>query len=125
MLIKDFSSPGENRLAEAAKAASPAAWDYDRSNDIFLPNRRLIEIYGFPTNARLTFKDFLNATHRDDADWSHNLVLGQVKLPRHGVFQYRILRPDGEVRSIRNKIIATARPDDPKISVLAGSYDGI
>jgi hypothetical protein len=32
-----------------------------------------VEIYGFGGEAQLSFMDFLNVTHKDDADWSHDL----------------------------------------------------
>jgi PAS domain S-box-containing protein len=122
MLIKDSSSSGRLRLAEAIEAAIPAAWDYDRNADIFLTNSRLVEIYGFSPETQITFRDFLKATHSDDADWAHGLLRGAIQLPREGVYHYRIIRPDGAVRSIKNKIVATAQPHDPQF---ASAYTGV
>jgi len=85
MLIKDLSSAGRLRIAEVIETAVPAAWDYDRTSDVFLFTRGIAEIYGFGGEAQLSFMDFLNATHKDDADWSHDLLQGRAQLPKDGV----------------------------------------
>lgn len=122
MLIKDPPPTGRLRLAEAIEAAIPAAWDYDRNTNVFMSNRRLLEIYGLPIDAQLSFQDFLNATHPDDADWTHYLLRGTLQLPKEGVCYYRIVRPDGAIRSIKSKIVPIALPSDPEIAL---AYTGL
>jgi two-component sensor histidine kinase len=123
MLIKDLSSTGRLRIAQAIETAVPAAWDYDRNSDVFLSTRRTAEIYGFGAEAQVNFMDFLKATHRDDTDWSHDLLQGRAHLPKDGIYHYRIVRADdGEVRSIRSKIIVTSQPNSPNA---ASAYTGI
>jgi two-component sensor histidine kinase/PAS domain-containing protein len=122
MLTKDPSTAGHHRLAEAIESATPAAWDYDWSKNEFLSNRRFSEIYGFSVEARISFKDFLNATHPDDLDWMLGLTKQVAHLPKDGVYYYRIVKPNGEVRSIRNKIVARGDPQNPST---ASAYTGV
>lgn len=56
----------EERLRLAKQAANLGTFDFDPKHKKFHWNERMYELWGHPTNAPLTFKNFLNAIHPDD-----------------------------------------------------------
>ena len=56
----------EERLRLAKQAANLGAFDFDPKHKIFHWNDRMHELWGHPTNAPITFDNFLDAIHPDD-----------------------------------------------------------
>ncbi|HEX4353064.1 MAG TPA: PAS domain S-box protein [Polyangiales bacterium] len=94
----------EMRLRLALDATGMGTWSWDALTNEVLWDPSICQIYGveFTTRSR-TLADFLGAVHPDDRGWMQETV-GRRKFS--GVFndiEFRIQRPDGEVRNILSK----------------------
>ena len=91
----------ESRLEEAQRLAHLGSWNWDVSSDTLSWSDELCRIYGVdPVFHTASFADFIARIHVDDRSAVLDLVtraLGEKKPVSH---ELRILRPDGEVRTL-------------------------
>ncbi|HEY9887904.1 MAG TPA: PAS domain-containing protein, partial [Candidatus Obscuribacterales bacterium] len=96
-----------HRLALATGAAKLGIWDWDVVNDILLWDERMYEIYGIdPAAFDGTFQAWLSRVHPEDrpivAAAEFEAIQTQTSEVHH---EYRILRPDGQVRHIEKHAV--------------------
>ena len=72
-------SPHLERMRQAAKQVEPALWDLDLATGEFHASPRLLEIYGFPPDAEITFAQVVEATHPQDRGWEDDLLAGTLR----------------------------------------------
>lgn len=104
------------RLELALEASAIGVWEHDLATNELTWDDRVNEIYGKPTGEGRGYLDWAGAIHPDDlaaahADFDRALAGGGPYLS-----EYRIIRPDGEIRHVRSKaIIYRGANDTPKM----------
>ncbi|RWM91047.1 MAG: EAL domain-containing protein [Mesorhizobium sp.] len=104
------------RLELALEASAIGVWEHDIATNQLTWDNRVNEIYGKPTGERRGYLDWAGAVHPDDlaganSDFDRAAAGGGPYLS-----EYRIIRPDGEIRHVRSKaIIYRAADDTPKM----------
>ena len=90
----------ELQAALAARAANLGYWSWDVASGDFWMNDRAKEVRGFGAVERIDFERFLESVHPDDREEFRHAV--RESLGSGGEFNrdYRVLRPDGEIRWI-------------------------
>ncbi|MEO8802176.1 MAG: EAL domain-containing protein [Rudaea sp.] len=94
----------ESRLEEAQRLAHLGSWTWEISSGTLSWSDELCRIYGVDPGSHVpTFADFLQRVHSEDRACVEGSVaqsLADLK-PRH--LELRILRPDGEVRTLSDQ----------------------
>jgi len=93
------------RLALAVEATELGLWDWDAIEDKIYWSDRQREIFGIAKDQPLTHDLWKSAIHPEDHDWvvekvsslTHPASSGKLRI------EYRIVRPDGEVRWISSR----------------------
>ncbi|WP_254018965.1 bifunctional diguanylate cyclase/phosphodiesterase [Mesorhizobium escarrei] len=104
------------RLELALEASAIGVWEHDLATNELKWDDRVNEIYGKPTGECRGYLDWAGAIHPDDlaganADFDRATAGGGPYLS-----EYRIIRPDGEIRHVRSKaIIYRSANDTPKM----------
>ena len=91
----------EIRLTLAQKAANAGTWDWDVSTGEIVWSPGMFEIFGLdPGNAHASFDTWNRVLHSADRTLANKRI--EQALAEHSVLdsEYRILRPDGEMRWI-------------------------
>ena len=112
----------DRRLTLAADAASLGFWSWDVSRDEVWMTLRARALRGFAFAERLDSSRFLAAVHPEDRDGLKRVLESAA---RGGEFdrEYRIVRPDGEVRWIALHGAGGPDPSDGKPRVQGASID--
>ncbi len=105
----------ESSLSAAQRIAHLGNWDYDISRDEAYWSDELYRIFGFaPQEFVPTYKAFLDLVHPEDREH----LRMEVRAALYGAHErgrsrveYRVVRPDGEVRSVNlgTRLFATRR----------------
>ncbi|PTE12513.1 bifunctional diguanylate cyclase/phosphodiesterase [Mesorhizobium helmanticense] len=104
------------RLELALEASAIGVWEHDLATNELTWDDRVNEIYGKPTGEGRGYTDWAGAIHPDDlaganADFDKAMADGGPYLS-----EYRIIRPDGEIRHVRSKaIIYRVADETPKM----------
>lgn len=90
------------RLDIALEVSRIGVWDYDIPNDIVFWDERQNQLFGFsPEKKILCYADWEASLHPDDVEQS-NAAFQEALDERKPFFaEFRIIRPDGEVRWLR------------------------
>lgn len=94
----------EMRLEEAQRLGHLGSWSWDLTSDTMSWSYELCRIYGVdPATHYPSFRDFLSRVHVDDREQVQDQVARAMedKQPFH--HETRILRPNGEVRTVFDK----------------------
>jgi PAS domain S-box-containing protein len=88
------------RLALAVSATSLGIWDWDLTTNRMDYSDRAKEIFGFPLQGEVTFEMARDATHPEDLARTFALARQALdpEIKLKAPYEYRIVRPDGEVR---------------------------
>ncbi|MER8827434.1 EAL domain-containing protein [Mesorhizobium sp. M0938] len=104
------------RLELALEASAIGVWEHDLATNKLTWDDRVNEIYGRQAGERRGYLDWAGAIHPDDvagahADFDSAMAGGEPYLS-----EYRIIRPDGEIRHVRSKAtIYRIANDTPKM----------
>ena len=91
----------EYRLEEAQRIAHLGSWNWDFDARTLLWSAELCQIYGLDARTHSpSFDDFISRVHPDDRERVNALVGRALQDHRPLSFEFRILRPDGEIRTI-------------------------
>ncbi|MFW5667005.1 MAG: PAS domain-containing protein [Coleofasciculus sp.] len=94
----------EARLTEAQKIASVGSWESNRLTGEIIWSTELFRIYGLEPNPKpLTYKQHLTLIHPDDRCLFTQQVKNAIKTPQSYTIEYRIIRPDGEIRYLEGR----------------------
>ncbi|MEQ9622718.1 PAS domain-containing protein [Coleofasciculus chthonoplastes] len=94
----------EARLTEAQKIAHVGSWESERLTGEIIGSTELFRIYGLEPNPKpLTYKQHLTWIHPDDRPLFTQQVKNALKTPQSYTIEYRIIRPDGEVRYLEGR----------------------
>lgn len=91
------------KLEEAQKIAHIGSWELDFKNFTFKWSDELYRIYGVdPTTFVPTIENFLSFIHPDDKEYALNITQ-QHPITSNQNYNYRIIRHDGEIRTINGR----------------------
>lgn len=96
----DSSSLAEARLELATEAAQIGVWDWDLATNNFVYSPIARAICGLPADGPVTYDDVVRVTHPEDypVTRAQSLRALDPAVRDSKPYEYRILRPDGEVR---------------------------
>jgi diguanylate cyclase (GGDEF)-like protein/PAS domain S-box-containing protein len=97
----------ERRLAEAQSLAHIGSWELDLATDRLRWSDELCRIFGQPTGFSPRYDEFLALVHPDDRAAIESRVQ-DAKASRFSDTEYRIIRPDGEIRYLHTRRFARA-----------------
>ena len=96
------------RLALATNVASLGVWELDLSErQPIIFDDQMFAIYGLAKSDPITFENWLNRLHRDDRDLLRKSIGKLKRLAGEEYLEYRIIRPDGEIRNIYSAACST------------------
>lgn len=108
------------RFALATELVSLGVWQWDlNSENSLVFDERMFAMYQIPSQPRVSFTDWLNRIHPDDRHLIKNLpnLIGQQQL------EYRIIRPDGNVRTIYAGSTRVVDDRDGSIKIFGVNWD--
>jgi PAS domain S-box-containing protein len=92
----------EEQLAEAQALAHLGSWDWSIESGELTWSKELYRIFGMePQNGQITYDAFLSGVHQDDRERVSNLIDGALRDGKPFAFEHRIVRPDGEERTVQ------------------------
>jgi diguanylate cyclase (GGDEF)-like protein/PAS domain S-box-containing protein len=95
----------ESRLEEAQRLAHLGSWNWDRASKSLTWSDELCRIYGVdPAAHQPSFEDFLARLPPEDREGMQQLFSRSYESRRPFSHETRILRPDGEVRTLFDKV---------------------
>ncbi len=114
----------EIQLSAAQQVAHIGSWEWDNVNQKLHWSDELFHIFGLPPQAvEVTFKNYFRYVHPDD----RKLVMGSIKQVLRGgefaEFDYRVVRPDGHVRTLQVNCKAIPDATGEVIRMLGTSQD--
>ncbi|WP_269714750.1 hybrid sensor histidine kinase/response regulator [Caulobacter sp. NIBR2454] len=89
------------RVLLAAEAGQIGVWEWDFASGELRWDERMFALYGLPNDAAPAMEVFKSCLHPDDVDRLVNAVDAAFDSSGPLESQFRIIRPDGEVRVIR------------------------
>ena len=91
------------RLSLALNAGKIGTWDFDLATKELMWSERGAEMCGFSGAAKTGYDDFLSRVHPEDRERMRASVLASTSENGSAAYEieYRILRPDGETRTIQ------------------------
>ncbi|MBK8046320.1 MAG: PAS domain S-box protein [Anaerolineales bacterium] len=98
--VQDALIRSEERLALATRAALIGVWEWDLQTGNQRWNKQIYEIYGHPETTVPSYASWEAAVHPDDRTAAVAVERTGVVNRERSALQYRIIRPDGEIRWI-------------------------
>ncbi len=101
--MRDQSYAERQWFDELQRSAQLGVWEWDIVADSITWSDQLYRIYGLDPGAPIRYEDYLERIHPEDRE----LVAGQVQRAYQTgepfAFDHRIVRPDGEVRTLHGR----------------------
>jgi two-component system, sensor histidine kinase and response regulator len=98
----------ERRLFLATQAAQIGIFDWDIIDDRLLLDARTAELFGTADqHFGGTFEDWLACIHPDDQSWCARAVADAVNAGSSFTLEFRVARPNGEVRHLEGQALVT------------------
>ncbi|MEO7934913.1 MAG: EAL domain-containing protein [Dokdonella sp.] len=99
--VEQALQQSESRLEEAQRLAHVGSWTWDVATRSMSWSDELCRIYGLsPASHVPTYDDFLDRIHPDDRTTVEALVAQAMRSRKPISLETRIVRPDGEIRTI-------------------------
>jgi PAS domain S-box-containing protein len=101
------------RLELATEAAELGIWDWNLADNSFVYSPRARLICGFPLEGPIALEDVVRVTHPDDypSTWAMAQRALDPAIRSSEKYRYRIVRPDGDVRTVEAHGRAVFEPD--------------
>jgi formate hydrogenlyase transcriptional activator len=90
----------EERLSLAASAAEAGLWIIDKDKGVVWSTQQLRELFQFGQDEELSLERFLGVIHSNDRENVKKSILQSLEKREALKLEYRIVRPDGDVRWI-------------------------
>lgn len=97
----------EGRLRLAIEGARIGTWDWDLQTMVGTWSDRTAEIMGVPTGENITTELRYRLMHPEDRDWVRAAFADAIAAGGEVSTEYRIIRPDGELRWIASRGVVT------------------
>jgi PAS domain S-box-containing protein len=123
-LAEQVSAENIKLLALAEEVAHFGSWEYHVIEDRALWSPELFRIFGIkPSFQGLTMNEYRRSIHPDDLPLANKLMLSFQKTAHLGdnvIIDYRIIRPDGSIRTIHSQRQVKEITPDGKPKVIVG-----
>jgi formate hydrogenlyase transcriptional activator len=93
----------EERLRLAAASADAGMWMLDTASSRFWTTDKANELFGLGTTEEFDFERFLSLVHQEDRKAVRSTVEKAIQSDEEMTVEYRIIRPDGEMRWISSR----------------------
>ncbi len=94
----------EEQLAEAQAIAHLGSWDWTIESGELAWSKEMYRIFGLePKDGPITYEMYLHGVHEDDRDRVGELIDGALRDGQAFAFEHRIVRPDGEQRTLQSQ----------------------
>ena len=114
----------EARLAEAQRIAQLGHWEWDLATNTQYWSDELYRIYGLaPQTAQVSYQTFLDVIHPDDRAHVEKTTEALLEGRHEGSLEFRIVRPDGQARTIWGEATLFADEEDTPIRVAGTTLD--
>ena len=111
------------RFEDAQRAAKLGTWEWDTHTDHSVWSPMLYELLGIPAGSPVTYQTFLRLIHPQDKSWVDDLYTKLTRDHKPVDCEFRIIRADGVVRTIRSSGAALTGPN--REGVLIGTAQDI
>jgi PAS domain S-box-containing protein len=102
--VEEALRSSEEQLRIAQKASGAGAWDWNPASGVCTWSEDHARIFGLaPDNLRQTWASFLGLVHPDDRSRVQTLTIQALKPEGELEIEYRIERPDAQVRWVMSK----------------------
>jgi PAS domain S-box-containing protein len=102
MMATELLRQSEKRLKNAERLANIGHWDWDLNSNQVLWSEETFRIFGQPRDYKPSYEYLLQATIPEDKERVDQLVRGSLAENKGFVIEFRIARPDGDVRTLRS-----------------------
>lgn len=103
---KDLENKVEKKkklLNEAERLSNLGSWDWDIESNVVSWSDEAYRIYGLDKNTFIpTYEGWLKRLHPEDKDEIIAKITESYKVQNEVDFEYRIIRPNGEIRHVKN-----------------------
>lgn len=110
-------------LERAQQIAHLGSWEQDFITNTLVWSWETLNIFGLPPDAEISYDSFMQSVHPDDVDRlcraQDDTLQGISPLD----IEYRIILPDGEIRTLYEKREATFTPDGQLLSIAGTVLD--
>jgi PAS domain S-box-containing protein len=114
----------EARLNLAADAAGAGIWSLDPETHQFWITERTRRLFGYTPDEVVTWQRFVGLVHADDHELLHETLAAVLETQQGFAIEYRVRRPDGEVRWMASRGgVQRWRPDDPRVMIMGVTVD--
>ena len=93
----------EERLSLATEAAGAGTWLLDARASRFWVGTKVMEMLGLPPGEVLDVEAFFGLIHPEDRSSMRNIMAKAMNSPEMMFIEYRILRPDGQLRWLHSR----------------------
>lgn len=114
----------ELRLEEAQRLAHVGSWEWSLTSDTVLASDEMCRIAGLEPQTKLDSNALFSLFHPADSDITKGAVINALDSHNTLDVEYRILRPDGEVRYCHSRGVVTVG-DDGGASHMRGTIHDI
>ncbi|MGY2701503.1 response regulator [Nocardioides sp. HB32] len=119
--LLDALESREHQLAIAQRIAHIGSWSWDVEADRVTASEETFRIFGVEPGALDTFADYVALIHPDDRELTErSAAAGDGE---EYSFDHRVMRPDGQVRWIRERGIVERDDDGERVRVSGTSQD--
>ena len=121
--LSDDLRDSETRIALAADSANVGFWSWDFDTGLFWATAKVLELYGFSPDEKMTYDKFLGVVHPDDrarVDYAARQAFQGVEDFRE---EHRIVLPDHSIRWISIRAKAYSKPSGEPHRMLGVSLD--
>ncbi len=91
-----------DRLGLAVEASNTGVWEYDMNSRVLVWDARVRELFGAMPGFVPTFEAWKALVHPDDAERTFSDMYTARRVGEIWRAQYRVVRPDGTIRHVRN-----------------------
>jgi PAS domain S-box-containing protein len=124
-IAQDRLRTSERRLIEAQRLARVGSWERYFEGAAIYWSDEMFRIFRLPIGPPLHFRAFLSYVHAEDQEKIMEANHKALSSRTPEIVEYRITRPDGEMRFIRS-VVEVIGSDDPNVPVrMAGATQDI
>jgi PAS domain S-box-containing protein len=114
---------GQRQLSEAQRIAHVGSWEWDIKANVVMWSDELRRMYGVGAGATAGYREFLALAHPDDRARLEALVAEGLQARRTVDYEWRVVRPDGEVRYMQARNVVITDDTGQAIRMAGTSLD--
>ncbi len=122
--VEEQLRSSQTQLMDSQRLAKVGSWEMDMATRQSRWSDEWYRIFGLPRDARPEFQTFLNCVHPKDREIHRDAEKRSQSSDEPFVVEYRIIRPDGEMRFIRS-IVESIKDKDGAVTRLVGASQDV